>query len=388
MASSSSSLACSCLYQVFLSFRGYDVRKDFLSHVRKELKSKGIIVFIDDEMKRGQSIDSELIGAIRQSRVAIVFLSLNYTSSSWCLDELVEIMKCRKEDQQTVMPIFYKVDPSDVSDQINKVGEAFENTCKGKTEEVKQAWRQALKDVAGIAGYASSNWETEAEMISKVASDVTDVLGFTRSNDFDEFAGIGARITEIKSKLILQSEEVKVIGIWGPAGIGKTITARVLYNQLSPDFPFSNFLENIRGSYEKSSDSNDYQLKLRLQKNILSKIFKKSDIEVHHLGVAQEMLSGKNVLVVLDEVDDWWQLESLANIHRYLAPGRIVIITTEDRKPLKQLRLEIDHIYKMKFPTSTESLQIFCQYAFGQKSPEKGFEMLAEEVTGLSVIFL
>ncbi|KAF3547007.1 hypothetical protein DY000_02003665 [Brassica cretica] len=209
------------------------------------------------------------------------------------------------------------------------------------------------------------------------------LLGFTPTNDFDDFVGIGARVKEIKSKLILQSEQVKVIGIFGPVGIGKTTTARVLYNQLSPDFPFSTFLENIRGSYEKPC-GNDYQLKLRLQKNLLSQIFNKGDIVVHHLGRAQEMLRDKKVLVVLDEVDNWWQLEEMANQRGWVGPGSIIIITTEDRKLLKALRLASDHIYWMKYPTRDESLQIFCQYAFRQTSPVNGFESLAWEVSRLS----
>ncbi|CDY39916.1 BnaA09g14980D [Brassica napus] len=141
MASSSSSLSRSWLYHVFLSFRGLDVRKGFLSHVLKELKSKGIIPFIDDEIKRGESVGHVLVGAIRQSRVAIVLLSRNYASSSWCLDELVEIMKCREEVGQTAMTNFYEVDPSDVRKQTGDFGKAFDETCVGKTEEVKQAWR-------------------------------------------------------------------------------------------------------------------------------------------------------------------------------------------------------------------------------------------------------
>ncbi|KAG2311817.1 hypothetical protein Bca52824_023374 [Brassica carinata] len=216
-----------------------------------------------------------------------------------------------------------------------------------------------------------------------VASDVAAVLGFTPSKDSDEFVGIGAHITEIKSKLILQSEELKVIVVSGPAGIGKTTTARVLYNQLSPGFPFNIFLENIRGSYEKPCGDN-YQLKLRLQKDLLSQIFKQKDIEVRHLGVAQQMLSDKKVLVVLDEVDSLWQLEEMAKQRGWFGSESILIITTEDRKLLKTLRLGTDHIYEMKFPTSTESLQIFCQYAFGQKSPDYGFELLAWEVTWLA----
>ncbi|WZZ52659.1 hypothetical protein YC2023_052766 [Brassica napus] len=315
---SSSSLSHSWFYHVFLSFLGEDVRKGFLSHVRKGLESKGIIAFVDEEIKRGESVGPVLVGAIRQSRVSVVLLSPNYASSNWCLDELVEIMKCREEYQQTVMTIFYEVDPSDVRKQTGDFGKAFDATCVGKIEEVKQAWRQALTDVAG--GYHTSNYDNEAEMINKIASDVTAVLGFTPSKDFDDFIGIGARIIEIKSKLILQSEEVKVIGVVGPPGI----------------------------------------------------------------GVAQEMMSDKKVLVVLDEVGSWWQLAATADQRGWLDPGSIIIITTEDKKLLKALGLGINHIYQMEFPTSSGSLQIFCQYAFGQTSPYYGFESLAWEVTSLS----
>ncbi|KAH0857733.1 LOW QUALITY PROTEIN: hypothetical protein HID58_085994 [Brassica napus] len=192
-------------------------------------------------------------------------------------------------------------------------------------------------------------------MISKVSSDVTVELGFTPSKDFDDLVGIGAGITEIKSKLILQSEQVKVIVLVGPPGIG---------------------------SYEKPC-GNDYLLKLRLQKNLLSEILNQRDIEVRHLGVAQEMLSGKNFWLFLM---NWWQLEEIAKQRGWFGPGSVisiikreglVIITTEDGKLLKALILGTDHIYKMKFPTSDESLQIFVR-------PDCGFEKLAWEVTWLA----
>ena len=187
-------------------------------------------------------------------------------------------------------------------------------------------------------------------MINTVASDVTAVLGFTPSKDFDNFVGIERRIIDIKSKFILQSEQVKMIVLVGPAGIGKTTTARVLYSQLSPGFPFSSFLENIRGNYEKPC-GNDYSLKLSLHQNLLSQLLNQKDIEVGHLGGAQELVSDKKVLVVLDEVDSLWQLEEMANKCGWFGPGSMLIITTEDRNLLKKLRLGIDHIYEMKFPT-------------------------------------
>lgn len=66
----------------------------------------------------------------------LILLHRNYTSSSWCLDELVEIMKCKKELGQIAMPIFYKVDPSDVKKLTGKFGSVFRKNCTCKTNEV------------------------------------------------------------------------------------------------------------------------------------------------------------------------------------------------------------------------------------------------------------
>ncbi|CAN6840006.1 unnamed protein product, partial [Brassica oleracea] len=134
-----------------------------------------------------------------------------------------------------------------------------------------------------------------------------DVLGITKS---DDFVGMEARISEIKSKFTLQSEDVKIIGIVGPHGSGKTSTARALYNQLSPDFPFSTFIESVRESNEiPSLDGSHNQTQMDYQEQLLSGIFNQREIEVGHLGVTQEKLSDKKVLVVLDDVDSLWQLE-------------------------------------------------------------------------------
>ncbi|CAN7034398.1 unnamed protein product [Brassica oleracea var. botrytis] len=207
-------------HDVFPSFCGGDVRKSFLSHLLEKLESKGIRPFIDNNIERGQSIAPELVQAIKESRVAVVLLSSNYASSSWCLDELVEIMNCREREQQTVISIFYGVDPSDVRKQPGDFGKVFNNTCVGKEEKVKKAWRQALVDVGNIAGYDSSRWETEANMIDEIAEELMKVLGHTPSKDFDDFVGMEARIKEIMLLLSQQSDaKVKFIGIVGPAGI-------------------------------------------------------------------------------------------------------------------------------------------------------------------------
>ncbi|CAA0394637.1 unnamed protein product [Arabidopsis thaliana] len=145
-------------YDVFPSFRGEDVRNNFLSHLLKEFESKGIVTFRDDHIERSHTIGDELRAAIRESKISVVLFSENYASSSWCLDELVEIMKCKEEQGLKVMPVFYKVDPSDIRKQTGKFGMSFLETCCGKTEERQHNWRRALTDAANIVGDHPQDW--------------------------------------------------------------------------------------------------------------------------------------------------------------------------------------------------------------------------------------
>ncbi|KFK24169.1 hypothetical protein AALP_AAs52928U000100, partial [Arabis alpina] len=113
-------------YDVFLSFRGFDTRRHFTSFLYKELTRKNIRTFKDDqELTSGQRISPELENAIKDSKFAVVVVSVNYAASTWCLDELVKIMDFQKQGSLTVMPIFYGVDPCHVRWQIGVLAEQF-----------------------------------------------------------------------------------------------------------------------------------------------------------------------------------------------------------------------------------------------------------------------
>ncbi|XP_010442102.1 PREDICTED: disease resistance protein TAO1-like [Camelina sativa] len=369
-------------HHVFPSFRGEDVRRDFLSHIQMEFQRMGITPFIDNEIKRGESIGPELIRAIRESKIAIILLSRNYASSSWCLDELAEIMKCREELGQTVMVVFYKVDPSDVKKLNGDFGKIFKKTCVGKTKQDIGRWRQALAKVATIAGYHSNSWDNEAAMIKKISTDISNKLNNSvSSSDFDELVGMRAHLEEMKRLLCLDSDEVRMIGIWGPSGIGKTAIARVVYNNLSTSFQLSVFMESIEAKYTRPC-SDDYSAKLHLQQQFMSQITNQNDMKISHLGVVEDRLKDKKVLVFLDGVDKSMQLDAMAKETRWFGPGSRIIITTQDRKLFRTHG--ISHIYKVDFPPADEALQMLCTYAFGQKSPKDGFEELAWEVTELA----
>ncbi|XP_060671078.1 disease resistance protein Roq1-like [Ziziphus jujuba] len=159
LASSSSSSVFGNQYHVFLSFRGEDTRKTFIGHLYRALQQNGIQTFIDDEeLRRGEEISLSLINAIRGSKISIIIFSKNYASSSWCLDELVEILKCRESLGQLVWPVFFDVDPSEVRNHTGSIGEAlakYEESLNKKAKLLK--WKAALNKASNLSGWHLSN---------------------------------------------------------------------------------------------------------------------------------------------------------------------------------------------------------------------------------------
>ncbi|ESQ50955.1 hypothetical protein EUTSA_v10022545mg [Eutrema salsugineum] len=343
-------------------------------HNQKTTSSRASTV----QIERSRSIGPELIDAIRGSKISIVLRSRNYAFSTWCMNELVEIMKCREELSQTVMTVFYEVDPTDVKKQEGDFGKVFSKTCKGKSREDIVRWSHALEEVAKIAGYHSSNWDNEAEMIEDIATDVSNKLfNSTPSRDFDGLVGIRAHMEKIEELLQPDLDEVGMIGILGPAGIGNSTIARFLYHHHSKKFQLSVFMENIKITCQLRACSDNYGAKLYLQEKFMSQMINHLGVKIPHLGIVEERLKDKKVLVILDDVDQLVQLESMAKEPCWFGPWSRIIITTQDQKLLRARG--INHIYRVEFPSNDEALQIFCMYAFGQKSPKDGFMDLAWE---------
>jgi hypothetical protein len=146
-------------YQVFLNFRGTDTRYVFTNNLYHALKDKGIHTFIDyNDLQRGNEITPTLIKTINESRIYIPIFSINYASSSFCLDELVHIMLGSKEKGRLVLPVFYGVDPSDVRHQKGSYCEALaehKNKFQNNEKNMKRLnqWKIALNQAANVAGY-------------------------------------------------------------------------------------------------------------------------------------------------------------------------------------------------------------------------------------------
>ncbi|XP_052722818.1 toll/interleukin-1 receptor-like protein isoform X3 [Vigna angularis] len=207
------------MYDVFLSFRGKDTRYGFTGYLYNALCDKGVHTFMDDEeLQSGEKITPALQKAIEESRIAIVVLSHNYASSSFCLDELATILHCQSKGL-LVIPVFYKVDPSNVRHQKGRYAEALakhEKRFKEQKEKL-QKWKMALREVADLSGYHFGNGdEYQYKFIGSIVERVSGVIKRTPLLVPDYLVGLPSQVLEVKKLLDVGSDDVvHMIGIHG-----------------------------------------------------------------------------------------------------------------------------------------------------------------------------
>ncbi|KAK4567259.1 hypothetical protein RGQ29_003175 [Quercus rubra] len=171
---------CTCsTYDVFISFRGEDTRTGYTAHLYKALRDKRIRVYSDDnDLERGKTIWTELVQAIKTSRIAVIVFSENYANSKWCLDELVVIMDCKSSISKrrctckqtlTVLPIFYHVSPSEVRKQKG-------NFAKALPKGPKKKWKEALTESAKLAGFPLKKDSSESKHIEQIVETISKTL--------------------------------------------------------------------------------------------------------------------------------------------------------------------------------------------------------------------
>ncbi|XP_057448736.1 disease resistance protein RUN1-like isoform X2 [Lotus japonicus] len=359
---SSSSTPMIWKYDVFVSFRGEDTRNNFTDHLFGALYGKGFVTFKDDTMlRKGKNISTELIQAIEGSQILIVVFSKYYASSTWCLQELAKIADCIEGKRQTVLPVFCDVTPSEVRKQSGNYGEAFLKHEERFKEDLQmvQRWRKALAQVADLSGWDVTNKPQDAQ-IGEVIKQVTDTLSHKFSTIPDDVVGIQSPLKELEKLLVLDSNgDVRVLGICGMGGLGKSTLATFLYQRISNQFDATCFIDDISKLLREQSA-------MEAQKQILSQTLNEENLQLYNLpmttNLMQTRLCHKKALIVLYNVDEVKQLYKLALKRGSLGAGSRIIIISRDEHILREY--PVDEVYKVQLLKSQDALQLFCRKAF------------------------
>lgn len=134
-------------HQVFINFRGEEIRHGFISHLVVAFELHGIKFFIDKYEQKGKDL-THLFKRIEESPIALAIFSGRYAQSKWCLNELVKMKKLTEKKILKVIPIFYKVKVDYVRHQKGEFGRNFWKLAKASSgEEIKQ-WKEALEFVS------------------------------------------------------------------------------------------------------------------------------------------------------------------------------------------------------------------------------------------------
>ena len=147
--------------------------------------------------------------------------------------------------------------------------------------------------------------------------------------------GINYRVKTILSDI--ESNDGHIIGIYGPGGIGKTTIAKAIFNRICDHFDGFCYLENLR---ERSGTNAGV---IELQETLLLEILRDRNLKVGNksggINMIKEKLSFMKILLVLDDVDKWIQIENLLGRCNWFASGSKIIITTREKHVVQPMRL-------------------------------------------------
>jgi DNA polymerase III delta prime subunit len=137
-----------------------------------------------------------------------------------------------------------------------------------------------------------------------------------------DFVGRDPELDELKKKI--KSKEVSIVGIHGPAGIGKTALALALAETLVPRYPDGYIYLDMKGTTQNPRPTEE------VMRHVISSYYK-NDQPVDSLGIEgayHSVLRGKRILLLLDNAADSEQILPL------IPPVDCLLLFTSQQKLL------------------------------------------------------
>ncbi|KAL3721774.1 hypothetical protein ACJRO7_034161 [Eucalyptus globulus] len=376
-------------FEVFLNFRGPDIRLNFADCLYHSMDGAGIRVFRDnEEIIKGEAIGGILENAIKSSKICMPIFSRNYASSPWCLRELACMVDClrNRDGKVMILPVFFDVNPDDVKLKTGLYHDALQKHEQKFGCHVVQQWKEALREVGLIKGWHLKDGG-QGELIRLIVIEVLIKLNRRDKNLPDHLVGINYCVEDVMHLLDEGSPDVRYLVIHGMGGIGKTTLAKVVFNQISWRFHGCSFLSDVQ---EASKSGKIVQLQKQLLSEILN--FKPMEIFEFDAGINQikRRFRDKKVLIVLDDLNKWDQLAKLAEKRDWFGLGSIIIITTRDTNflPIEEGNQETNvpmhfkefKIYQMRELHHHHAHLLFSKHAFRMDSPTNDYDDIACDI--------
>ncbi|KAL6007078.1 hypothetical protein ACLOJK_032574 [Asimina triloba] len=174
--------------------------------------------------------------------------------------------------------------------------------------------------------FANFNGRDEAVLVNQVVQEVLSKLNYSPLPLYidKKATGINRCVEEMMVLLDLEVDDVRVVAICGPPGIGKTAIAKAVYNRISGRFDRCSVLENIGEMSQKPNG-------LMLLQNQLPR-----DVTGHNDLMIESTIRSTKVLVLFDGIDRPSQVDALESWKERFGPGSRFIITTEHESILNE----------------------------------------------------
>jgi len=211
--------------------------------------------------------------------------------------------------------------------------------------------------------------EYEYEVIGKIVDEVSKKINRASLYVVDYPVGLKSRLLKVNSLLAVESDvEVRMVGVHGIGGMGKSTLAREIYNFIADQFESLCFLHNVRENSAKHGLEN---LQEMLLFKTIGENIKLGDTN-EGIPIIKHRLQQKKVLLILDDVHELKQLQVLAGGLDWFGPGSRVIITTRNKQLLTSHGIE--RAYEIDKLNGEESLELLRWKALKHKMVEPCYE--------------
>ncbi|KAG4967943.1 hypothetical protein JHK87_033594 [Glycine soja] len=217
--------------------------------------------------------------------------------------------------------------------------------------------------------------------LKKIVEEVMNLLGHNQIHNqiwsfSSDLVDMDSRVKQLEELLDLSTNDVvRVVGIWGMSGVGKTTLVTALFGKISPQYDASCFIDDLN---KKCGDFGA----ISAQKQLLCQALNQGNMEIHNLShgtmLIRTRLCHLKTLIVLDNVDQVEQLENLALHREYLGEGSRIIIISTNMHILRNYG--VDGVYNVQLLNKDKALQLLCKKAFKSDDIVKGYEEVTHDV--------